>query len=179
MIIGLCGPSGSGKTSLGILLDNRGYIYAPFAEPIKLMLKTLLEHQNVPERIIVEMLYGNRKEEVSEYLDFNTPRHAMQTLGTEWGRKLIGSDFWLTVWENRIEGHENVVCDDVRHLNEAKVIRYHKGKVVRIMRDGTSIGLHSSEREYEKIDADLIIHNNGSIEEMYNALMEGLPNADD
>jgi hypothetical protein len=71
-------------------------------------------------------LYGHLKEKPSPLLGGKTPRHAMQTLGTEWGRNLISADLWTNAWLVPVQEHlangRCVVVDDVRFKNEMQII---------------------------------------------------------
>ena len=78
-----------------------------------------------------------------------TPRHIMQTLGTEWGRKLIGDDIWLEVMLNRIRTtrSKTIIIDDCRFENEADLVHSLGGVVVQIERPGITYGGgHASEK---------------------------------
>lgn len=131
-VIGFCGPIGCGKsTAARILMERYGYRRERFADPLKAMLAAL--------GLSPEELDGPAKEAPAALLGGRTPRHAMQTLGTEWGRQLIDPDLWVRAWELRVGGywrrfHAPVVSDDVRFGNEVAAIRAMGGLVVRIER---------------------------------------------
>lgn len=168
MIIGLIGPRGSGKTTLAQqLIDQRKFVRVSFAEPLKVMLKALLDYQGCRGDLSDRMLYGDLKEVVTGWLAGNTPRVAMQTLGTEWGRELH-SEFWTIIWESAIFLHagKDIICDDARFLNEAKAIRNHGGLVLKISRPGHGPSSHRSEQEYQSIPPDFTILNNSTPEYM-------------
>ena len=80
-----------------------------FAEPIKRMLACIgLSHED---------LHGDRKEEPNDMLEGKTPRYAMQTLGTEWGRDFISPNIWVNVVKHDILKYEikdDIVIDDCR-----------------------------------------------------------------
>src|SRR5579863_2388444 len=135
-LIGLVGPMGSGKTTLArLLVEKHNFTRTRIAEPIKLMLGQLLAIQGVSDSEIFEMLDGARKEIPSPYFDDATPRHAMQTLGTEW-RNLISQDLWINIWDRivhkQLVENRNIVVDDIRFLHEAARIRSLKGFVIGI-----------------------------------------------
>jgi hypothetical protein len=158
-IIALTGYMGSGKsTAAAHLRDAHGYEVVPFAAPLKNMLRAL----GVPE----ESLTGADKEVPLDLLGGRTARHAMQTLGTEWGRNLISPDLWISVWRKAIEGHEKVAVDDMRFLNEAQAVRDLGGLIVRIKhpRD-TDISLHDSERFVPLLIPDTVLRNTGSLDD--------------
>ena len=172
MILGLCGPKDSGKSTLAELLKTQHqFKRIALADPIKEMCLTLVTYQGCSRGQGIRMFWGDLKEVPSAYLGGRTPRHAMQTLGTEWGRKTINWDFWKNVWHNKVQQElDQIVVDDVRFENEVQAIRNFGGKVIRIMRKGTTIGLHSSEREYEKINCDWVLTNDESPQNMLDLL---------
>ncbi len=45
-----------------------------------------------------DKIEGSLKAKPCSLLAGKTPRHAMQTLGTEWGRNCIGDGFWINLW---------------------------------------------------------------------------------
>lgn len=135
-LIGLCGPLGGGKsTAAKILFAKYGYTRMRFAGPLKEMLATI--------GLNTEQLDGSRKSEPdSKLLCGKTPRWAMQSIGTEWGRKLIGEDIWVNVVREKIislrQSSERaglkamVVIDDVRFPNEVAMIRDLGGVLIKI-----------------------------------------------
>lgn len=142
MLIGLTGKAGSGKSfAAERLIKMRGFERIKFADPLKDMLRALglNEHQ----------IEGGLKEQPCTLLCGMTPRFAMQTLGTEWGRNTIGPDFWINIFCHRfLSGsiHRNVVCDDVRFKNEADTIRRLGGYIVHIRTAVESVAhTHASE----------------------------------
>lgn len=143
MLIGLTGKAGVGKSTIAdILVQEHGFVCLPFAAPIKDMLEVL--------GFTKAELYGDQKQEVNSIYGV-TPRHAMQTLATEWGRQLMCQDIWLRVWRRNlyINAHgKNVVVDDVRFENEISQLRSLGGKIVRLERHERPelyTGLHASE----------------------------------
>lgn len=159
-IICLSGFKKSGKTTASNYLVVRyGYQRHALADPIKAMLAALGCDQ--------EQLYGGLKESPASILCGQTPRHAMQTLGTEWGRKYIADDFWLRRWyETRPSGL--VVCDDVRFPNEAEWMRSVGAVVWRIERPGCQSSGHESE-SYQII-GDATLENLGTAGELENVI---------
>jgi hypothetical protein len=185
--IGFCGPAGAGKSTASERLVKRWrFNRVRFAGPLKAMMLAL--------GLSAEQVDGALKEEPTPLLCGRTPRQAMQWLGTEWGRNLIGSEFWIAAWQAAVErvpptftyhgGFDPIrliVADDIRFANEAKAIRDRGGIVVRIERPGagsSSGGDHASER----LDfvPDRIIRNRGDlagfraeIDELAQSLREG------
>lgn len=160
MIIGFSGTKGSGKDTAAKALIQDGFRKIAFADPLKNMLRTYLRTNGVLPDIIEDMIEGPFKETPSQYLCGKSPRHAMQTLGTEWGRELIGSNIWLDTFARSCLQFPNVVCTDVRFLNEGELIKKLGGIIIRIRPVlPTSSDTHISEIEMETIRCDALITN--------------------
>ena len=147
MVIGLCGLAGAGKsTAARHLVERHGFVRRPFAALLKGMLRYLLHAQGVPAGEVDRMVDGDLKEVPTRHLGGQTPRRAMQTLGTEWGRALA-PDLWVEMWAASIVGLERVVADDVRFDNEVAAVRALGGIVVEVRRPGIAplAGAHASE----------------------------------
>lgn len=141
-VIALTGLAGSGKsTASKYLVEKHGYQLVKFAGPLKDMLRAI--------GLSEAQIEGELKEEPCEWLQGATPRHAMQTLGTQWGRDCIGPSFWIELWVRRVnliiaEGGR-VVVDDCRFPNEAEEVRKLGGVVWRLVGRGGIAGGHESE----------------------------------
>lgn len=160
-IIGLVGPKGCGKSTLATQLVDIGFARRPFAGPLKEMLRQLLRIQGVDGRTIDDMIDGSAKETPSMYLVGRSPRYAMQTLGTEWGRQQMRGDLWIQVWINQISrANFPTVVEDVRFQNEANAIKEMNGILVRIDRRAANVmDQHVSEIEQAEIACDFTIRN--------------------
>jgi len=161
-IIAIMGKKGCGKSTASKHLElSHGFKRISFADPLKCMLLSL--------GLSSEELWGSKKEVPSELLGGKTPRHAMQTLGTEWGRNLIYKDFWVSAWKLQVgKCSTPIVVDDLRYLNEVKSIKDLGGRIILIERAETTVkDMHISELELEKIPYDVKILNNGSIDNLH------------
>jgi hypothetical protein len=144
-IIALTGLAGSGKsTAADYLVENHGFVRVKFAGPLKAMLSAL--------GLSGEHIEGSLKEVPTPLLNGRTPRYAMQTLGTEWGRDLIAPDLWTTLWRREVRAAlaagNRVVTDDCRFLNEGAAVEAAGGIVVRIACPWSGLatgGAHASE----------------------------------
>jgi len=91
-----------------------------FAWPLKAALKVLLGFTD--DQLNDHAL----KDTVSEYWGVS-PRHAMQRLGTEFGRKMIHEDAWIKRGEIEVRKNLNngrgTIISDVRFENEAQWVR--------------------------------------------------------
>jgi hypothetical protein len=141
-LIGIYSPyPGAGKSTLAkFLRDKHCFRVVKMADPLKDMLRAYLRSVGMSDSDIENRIEGTKKHEVCSLLFGKTPRHAMQTLGTEWGRDCIGVEFWVQAFLTkqfllREEDHP-VVCDDMRFPNEYRAIRDSGGLLVRITRPG-------------------------------------------
>lgn len=99
-------------------------------------------------------LYGTlaEKEQPLDLLCGCSARAALQQLGTEWGRNLIGEDIWLKAWAHALETEADsddiIVADDVRFENEVDAIDGRGGLLLCVVRgqsDFQRIPRHASE----------------------------------
>lgn len=147
-VIGIYSPyPGAGKSTLATRLNTRyGYARMKMAGPLKGMLRTYLTGQGLSYAEVESMIEGDAKHLPHAALNGKTPRHAMQTLGTEWGRNCMGIDFWVEAAAEQIEqslsNGLNVVVDDVRFPNEMDMIRDLGGIVVRVRRPAVETANH-------------------------------------
>jgi hypothetical protein len=164
-LIGLIGKKGSGKDTAAEGLEAFGFQNVKFAGALKAMLRTLLVYQGVDEITIGRMIDGDLKEVPTEYLAGKTPRFAMQTLGTEWGRNHIGPDFWLDTAMKKAATGDTVITD-CRFPNEVEAVKANGGTVIRIVAEGrtvfdeTAVGVdHASETLMDELPEDVVIAN--------------------
>lgn len=170
-LIGLCSfAMGSGKSVVANrLVDKHGFVQLKFAGPLKSMIRTLLEGMGLKE--IDRMLEGDLKEVEIEGLGV-TPRWLMQSLGTEWGRDHIRPDLWVYLAQRAAEYQMSrgwsVVFDDLRFLNEMKLIENMGGTCVRINRPSAKVATaHASEGELDHLNLPQF-DNIGSIDDLVN-----------
>lgn len=158
-VIGVTGLKYSGKTTVSrFIQDTRKGQIISFATPLKKMLLTL--------GLTEDDVFGKTKEVTSELLCGHTPRWAMQSLGTEWGRKLIGEDIWVNAWEHQAKlatlGLPNkiIIVDDLRFPNELDRIKYLGGHTIRVRRAKTEqeIAQHESEAHVLSLDVDFEVN---------------------
>lgn len=165
LLIGLAGPARSGKDTVAnyIVNNNDDFFPTSFAAPIRQFIADLLG-------ITLEELEGV-KDNYYEPLD-TTPRHMMQTLGTEWGREIVNPNIWIILGMQRVDGAKQLglssVLSDIRFNNEADVIRENGGIMVHIRRsDAKKVSAHSSEIGVSVQKEDFVIDNDSSLNALY------------
>jgi len=166
VLIGLYSPAPqSGKTTVANILHSKGFERIAFADPLKAMVVQLL------------MSLGYREDEASRlaYIDKEmlvaplgcTTRHLLQTLGTEWGRRLVRNDIWLKCWAASAVMQERVVADDVRFPNEAQLIQQLGGQMWKVWRPGQERDTdHVSEGGLDTWKFDRLIVNDGNLDQL-------------
>lgn len=158
-LLGITGKAGSGKSTAAQVLIDAGWVRIKFADPLKDMLRAI--------GLTEDQIEGHLKEVPCDLLQGKTPRWAMQSLGTEWGRWCIGERFWMDIARRKIAlamaAGLNVVVDDVRFENEAHIIRELGGLVLGISRNVNVISGHVSENG---TTVDMTHINNGTVAEL-------------
>lgn len=160
VVVAFIGPAGCGKSTAAAHLVGRGYSLLKFAHPIKMMLRAIgLEEEH---------LEGDQKEVPCDLLGGASPRRAMQTLGTEWGRTIIHPDIWVNAWLRvavwRLQNGQRLVIDDLRYPNELDAVLRLGGVTLRIVRrDVHQCEAHDSETQH--IISQRVIVNDGTREE--------------
>jgi hypothetical protein len=160
-LVGLCGHAGSGKSAAAqFLAATLGFRLVKLAGPLKDMLRAI----GLGDR----ELEGDRKESQCGLLCGCTPRRAMQTLGTEWGREMIHPAFWLNLWLTRarsaLESGGRVVTDDVRTPKEVGMIQETGGVVLCVVRPGVGpAGGHDTERDLSGEPGVVVVRNDGDL----------------
>jgi len=165
-IIGITGRAGSGKDTLAkILVEHYGYERMAFADPIRGFVALLLGVS--PE----ELMGSKLKDTTCARLGFKTPREAMQTLGTEWGRDTIHQSIWVFCLQDKLRALDRrwqaVVVSDVRFDNEARMIRTLGGRIIHITREAAEpVNAHVSEAGISPDLIDMTIDNNGALDDL-------------
>lgn len=171
-IIGLCSRMpGCGKSTIAhALVEQFGFKCIPFAESLKRMMCVFLEEQGFNEAGI-ELAMDAGKNMPHADLFGLSPRHAMQTLGTEWGRSCIHPNVWLRCFtvkaNNTLRDRQSIVVDDVRYDNEAALIRSVGGAVFNVSRPGAlcnnEILAHASEAGIDSALISGMVINNAKV----------------
>jgi hypothetical protein len=175
-LIGIAGKAGSGKDTAGAhLVENYGFEQYAFANPIRAMLGAL---GAFPASDLIDR---DTKEVVIGWLG-KSPRQMAQTLGTEWGRELVHPQLWVLMaqrrWEAAQAAGEDLVITDVRFENEVLWVKAQGGQVIALERSGAAaVSAHASEQFDISAVADVVISNNGTIDELKSGVDNALAGA--
>jgi hypothetical protein len=207
-IIGLLGQARSGKdTTAEYLAKNYNFVRIGLADPMKRFCAEVFQFSD-------EQLYGDKRDDTdprysrgvttlriggaTEKIEqFLSPRYALQTLGTEWGRHCYNNiwiDYGIQVAKRLMDGrHEytvreglttissyedalyaGVVFSDLRFINEYNAVKKAGGLMLRIKRPGFegSVGAasHASELEQKSLPDscfDAVLDNSGTFDHLY------------
>ena len=196
MIIGICGFIGSGKDTVADYLVNfHEFRRESFASTLKDAVaavfgwdRTMLEGRTKEAR--------EWREQVDPWwaakLDMPTltPRWVLQYWGTEVCRKAFHDDIWIASLENKLRNsRDNIVISDCRFPTEIESLKRAGGNIVWVQRgtlpdwytdavsanQGNNVGLnamklrkiHASEWAWLGSDFDVVVDNNGSIDDLY------------
>jgi len=156
-IIALIGPAGSGKSTTAAALaqaltaaGHRAQI-RPMAAALRAMLMPLLQACGMSSAQAHHALHDQAGKSTPIPTLGTTPRHLMQTLGTEWGRDCISPQIWLDIWRAQssadIAAGGIVIVDDARFPNEVTAISNAGGLVVRLPPRSPESLSHASETQ--------------------------------
>lgn len=173
MIIGLTGKAGCGKSTIAdYLVSKHRFKQFAFADRIRAGLKVMFELDDE------DFLPENKEKEI-DYLGVS-PRFLMQTLGTEWARKIIGNDVWVKMLGGFDIGNDYsnrpIVITDIRFPNELEMVMNMGGHIWDIHRPDnnpleTDRAKHISEQVIDcDPDFNLQIYNGGTIEDLHKSI---------
>jgi len=137
MLIGFTGKAGVGKdTAFGFIKEvyPEAQRFA-FADPIRNAVQAAFPYIDFSKL---------SKEDMIPQLGV-TVRYLYQTLGTEWGRDIIGPNCWILGLEEAYKLSDMLVVTDVRFDNEAREIQRLGGVIVQILRPDATRLTHRSE----------------------------------
>lgn len=180
LVVGIKGPKFSGKDTFAtMLLEENSKNDDPVPMHAFAFAYMLKKTCGMVFHLSHEQLHGSKeeKEAVDPRWD-KSGRELMQLWGTEIGRA-IDSQVWvknlnlqIESWAKGIKGGSSTavaLVTDCRFLNEAAYVRSEGGLIIEIQRDDAFTGLlegHASEIEMREIRADLLVDNNGTLEDL-------------
>ena len=183
MIIGISGKAGSGKDTaakmLEVLYANPDISYEDFVNKrYKNFADIQIVHfaDSLKETAQVLFRIGewetNTQEGKKTTINWigKTVRELLQGIG-QGLRDTIDPNLWVKILFANTEGWSNYIIADVRYPNEIYAIKERNGILLRIDRKGAGAGNHSSETALDNYkEWDVHIENNGSIEDLFEAM---------
>ena len=183
MIIGISGKAGSGKDTaakmLEVLYANPDISYEDFVNrKYKNFVDIEVVHFADILKETVQALFAigewetNTQEGKKVTISWigKTVRELLQEVG-QGLRDAIDPDVWVKALFANTEDWANIIIADVRYPNELEAIKERGGVLIRIDRNGAGAGNHSSETALDDYnDWDFHIGNNGSMEELFEAM---------
>ena len=173
-VVGIYSPTPrSGKSVVAAeLYFNFGYSLEKFAACLKGMATLVLTGLGMTTEQARDVLEDDRKDRPLALLNGRTPRHLLQTLGTEWGRDMIYPELWVdiakrTAFDSVQKLQRPVVFDDMRFPNEFDMVKDIGGYTIKIVRphaDGHH--RHASEGALDEKEFDLVIYNGSTLESL-------------
>lgn len=175
-IVLVCGHAGAGKDTVAdVFVRLAEFELRKFADPLYDMLAAGWGTSR-------DMLDMWKRQNALLPATGVTVRHALQTLGTEWGRQMMHENVWSNICAARIDASQNAygdlfqqrfVISDLRFMNELRLMRarYHtRCFVIGIERpDAEGSGMvHASEQDIQMLlqEADIVLKNEGTLEEL-------------
>lgn len=193
MIIGICGLIGTGKGTVADILVEQGFVKVNFADKLKDGVSTIFGWDRA-------MLEGDtdesrkwREEKDSfwsrELDDHITPRAVLQMFGTDCMRNCFHQDIWVQLLKQKLLANpeQNYVVPDVRFENEIKMLRDIGGQVWEVKRNGDPqwlieyettgkepVDVHSSEWRWVKPAKDFVVHNDSTLDDLRDQVLDRL-----
>jgi hypothetical protein len=183
MIIGITGKARNGKDSVGqVLVQDYGFVKHSFAAALKSLLRDVNPIVDKHGNHIQDYLHSleGSWERLKENPDAGGEvRRLLQELGT--CIRGLNDSFWLEVVKNQVMADlstgGDVVLTDVRFVNEEAAIRSWakslgtEAYIIRVVRPSITpmhgtMAAHVSETELLHIQDDIVIYNDGSLEEL-------------
>lgn len=168
MLIGIAGYARHGKDTIAdIIVARYGYHKRALADVMKEACRVIFGWTDAH-------LYGELKDVVDPRYGVS-PRHALQSIGTQWGQfelakyddfaAVTGRKLWVNSLLSRIQG--DTVISDVRFPHEAEAIRARGGGIIIMVTRPHAVDLsHESELSVKQIAPDFTIRNYGTIADL-------------
>ena len=136
---------------------------------------TILSFATPLKRMAIEQ-FGLTLEDIENkerVVDLGRRRTTVRQLLIDIGKmyRAIDPDFWVKrLWKDVeasvVHGHDHIVIDDMRFLNEATFLREHGAKLIRVNRPGMKLIDDISETELDGYDDfHAVLLNDGSVED--------------
>ncbi len=179
--IGMIGKAGSGKDTIAdYFVSKHNFIRMALADPIRDIIQLLLvcDRDSIWDRKLRELPidYLDKMKDGTPW----TGRKLLQFTGTELFRDQVDRKIWVRNLAQRMEPGNNYVISDCRFPNEVDILKKEFGgrslliEVIREGCDGKGVGISGHESEKHKLEADIVIENNGTLEQLYEKIEDAV-----
>lgn len=175
-VIAICGPKRVGKDTAASFFTSCNFLHVKISQPLKDVCGSLFGWS--PQQM---------EEDIKDDIDPAwgiSPRDALKFFGTEMMQYKIqellpnvGRKFWIDSLIKRLyKTNQNVVISDMRFMHEYEALKsafpncLTTIKITRQTSTTTTADAHSSETEWMQIPEDVLITNDGTIQEMHDQL---------
>ena len=192
MIIGICGFQSAGKDTIAHLLINKyGFKKLSFATAVKDIVSIMfgwprdklegLTKEDRQWRETIDTWWAHKLQ-----MPQLTPRYVLQYIATDLFRNHFHPEIWITIVEKQLNQFENIVITDCRFENEINLIIKYGAKIINVYKEnhewvykykmGEEVKeiekMHRSEYEWIRCHYDYEVSNNGTIDELYEKIID-------
>jgi hypothetical protein len=168
LLIGIHGKPRAGKDTLAAYLKQKHNLlqYGP-SMPVK---RTAAAMFDVPLECFND---DNLKDTVDPFWGISY-REMAQKVGKESSRDVFGDDFWMRNVEKYFNSfsraYDGLILADIRYANEARWVTNNNGIVIFVTRENRDYAANESHPAEQGLPfelADVVIPNNGTVQELY------------
>lgn len=177
-IVAVCGKKRSGKDTVAdFLCRSFGYTNRKISEDLKKVVQVLFDFSDT-------QVESDDKDVVDPRWDIS-PRQAMQFIGTHVMQfeiqklltdKSVGRQFWIQSFATKYcdDTNSHIVISDLRFPHEYEILKRYGVYVIRVERQTQAshdlVSEHDSEKEYVNIPTDVVIQNDGTLDDFHEKL---------
>jgi hypothetical protein len=157
-VIGLCGYARCGKdTAARFIQEEYGGVTVAFAGPLRRLALRVDAFIEPSGKKYSEIIAAEGYERAKSCPGV---RAYLESLG-EGARECLGDDVWVIAAKREIQrsAYEPIILTDVRHQNEAEVVRAMGGIVVRIVRAGNDAATPTERANVDAVNGDVVVVN--------------------
>ena len=183
-IVAIAGRIGAGKDAAAdALQQTMAFMNVKLSDPLKHAASVMF---GIPHECFCD---NNLKDVPNQGLRGSTPRAVLQWLGTDVMQHGlmtsglvpgIGCSFWACRLADTIDSmpssKDRIVISDMRFQHELDFLRKRYGDqlfTIRIVRSGLSVvAEHESERSVDSLDIDLVIHNDSTLLDLHQKVLD-------
>jgi len=176
-VIGVCGKRRSGKDIISnYICSHYNYDNKKISDDLKNVIKILFgftdSQLETDEKDIIDPLWGIAPRQTMQFFGTEIMQFKIQELFPEIERK-----FWIKSFINKNiinNPQKRIIISDLRFLHEYEELKKYNAIIIKVERNinnnNHTIDEHVSEKEHLQIPADIIIQNDGTIEDLYKKL---------